>query len=216
MHPSCADCLFNLGILYKQRGYAANAEEAFSQALYIRQECIGIQSLPTANVHEELGKFYIEQEDYQASYTQFKSCYDIRCKVLVNQKHADVERVATLLIFLHRKIEIQLVEYKEKEQSGQIKLLTDIGLNLQSSIGKINQSRGEGNVLGEDSSIDIFDESFAFLKPKKNDDMDDSNVSGNELLWEVFGKKSDVNSAITKARENQHELPNSAKMGFKL
>jgi len=29
MHPSCADCLLNLGILYKQRGYSANAEEAF-------------------------------------------------------------------------------------------------------------------------------------------------------------------------------------------
>lgn len=28
MHPSCADCLLNLGILYKQRGYVANAEEA--------------------------------------------------------------------------------------------------------------------------------------------------------------------------------------------
>jgi hypothetical protein len=29
MHSSCADCLLNLGILYKQRGYLANAEEAF-------------------------------------------------------------------------------------------------------------------------------------------------------------------------------------------
>lgn len=28
MHPSCADCLLNLGILYKQRGYLANAELA--------------------------------------------------------------------------------------------------------------------------------------------------------------------------------------------
>ena len=29
MHSSCADCLLNLGIMYKQRGYLANAEEAF-------------------------------------------------------------------------------------------------------------------------------------------------------------------------------------------
>jgi tetratricopeptide (TPR) repeat protein len=60
MHPSCADCLLNLGILYKQRGYVANAEEAFKQCLEIRQECVGLNSLPTANVHEEIGKFYLE------------------------------------------------------------------------------------------------------------------------------------------------------------
>jgi len=67
-HPSCSDCLVNLGILYKLRGYNNRAEEALSSALQIRRESIGLDSLPTANTLEELGKFYLETERYKQSY----------------------------------------------------------------------------------------------------------------------------------------------------
>lgn len=57
-------------------------------------------------MHEEIGKFYLEQEDYQKAYQSFKLCYEIRRKIYQNKRHKDVDRVATLLVFLHRKIEI--------------------------------------------------------------------------------------------------------------
>ena len=62
--------------------------------------------MPACAVHEEIGKFYLEQEDYQKAYQSFKLCYEIRRKIYQNKRHKDVDRVATLLVFLHRKIEI--------------------------------------------------------------------------------------------------------------
>ena len=35
-HASCADCIHNLGILFKQRGNVGHALDAFNQALKIR------------------------------------------------------------------------------------------------------------------------------------------------------------------------------------
>ena len=53
-----------------------------------------------------MGKFYLEQEDYQQSYEQLKICYEVRKKIYMNKRHKDVDRVATLLVLLHRKIEV--------------------------------------------------------------------------------------------------------------
>ena len=39
-------------------------------------------------------------------------CYNIRKKIYANKRVLDVERIATLLVFLHRKIELQIVNYK--------------------------------------------------------------------------------------------------------
>ena len=64
MHISCSDCLLNLGILYKMRGLQDNARQHLDRALRIRQEAIGVESLPVAAVHEELGKFFLEEEDF--------------------------------------------------------------------------------------------------------------------------------------------------------
>ena len=41
-----------------------------------------------------------------------------------------MDRVATLLVFLHRKIEIQIVKYKKEQENGGLKLLKDIGKEL--------------------------------------------------------------------------------------
>jgi hypothetical protein len=65
-----------------------------------------VQSLPTASIHEEMGKFYLEEEQYRLSYEHLKKCYDIRSKLIKDKKNKEVERVSTLLVFLHRKIEI--------------------------------------------------------------------------------------------------------------
>lgn len=67
---------------------------------------MGLDSLPTANIHEEFGKFYLEQERYKVSYEHLKKCYDIRVKVIRNKKSKEIERISTLLVFLHRKIEL--------------------------------------------------------------------------------------------------------------
>ena len=54
----------NLGILYKLRGSSTHARQNLERALRIRQEEIGVESLPAAAVHEELGKFFLEEEDF--------------------------------------------------------------------------------------------------------------------------------------------------------
>ena len=64
-NPSCGDCLLNLGILYKQRGQPEKATNSFMRALKIRIVFIGNDSTPTSNVHEELGKFHLEEQGYE-------------------------------------------------------------------------------------------------------------------------------------------------------
>ena len=92
LHYSCADCLLNLGILYKYRGLSAQCRIHLERALKIKQECVGVASLAAAVVHEELGKFFLEEELLNESYFQLKSCYEIRRKIF-NHKHiVDVER----------------------------------------------------------------------------------------------------------------------------
>jgi hypothetical protein len=71
-------------------------------------------------MHEELGKLYIEINEYEQSYIHLRECYDSRSryitklsssKVQSSQKkfkkvHVDLNRVQDLLIFLNRKIEL--------------------------------------------------------------------------------------------------------------
>lgn len=40
-HPSCADCLLNMGILYKKLGVHLKAVRSLEEALQIRRDCIG-------------------------------------------------------------------------------------------------------------------------------------------------------------------------------
>lgn len=109
---SCSDCLLNLGILYKMRGLIDHAKTHLEKALRIRKEAIGVNSLPVAAVYEELGKFYLEQESFNESSAALTECYKIRKKVYMHKKVYDVERIATLLVFLHRKIELKISNYK--------------------------------------------------------------------------------------------------------
>ena len=106
LHKSCADCLLNLGILYKFRGLSAQSRVHLERALKIKQECVGVASLAAAMVHEELGKFFLEEENFNESYLQLKTCYEIRRKIYMSKNVADVERAFYLLVFLLRKIEI--------------------------------------------------------------------------------------------------------------
>ena len=83
--------------------------------------------MPSCAVHEEIGKFYLELEDYKMSYQCFKQCYEIRRKIYQNKRHKDVDRIATLLVFLHRKIEIQIDKFKNEQENGGLKILEEIG-----------------------------------------------------------------------------------------
>lgn len=40
-HPACADCLLNMGILYKRLGVPSRAITSFAKALEIKRDCIG-------------------------------------------------------------------------------------------------------------------------------------------------------------------------------
>lgn len=54
----------NMGILYKRLGVPGRAVQSFGKALDIKRQLIGAQSLPVANVLEELGKYHLERADY--------------------------------------------------------------------------------------------------------------------------------------------------------
>lgn len=125
--------------------------------------------MPTANAHEEIGKFYLEQEKFQVAYDHLKKCYEIRCKLIKNRKNKEVERVSTLLVFLHRKIELQIVDLKENEERGKIKLLSSLSTKLTKHLQE---------------EEDPFSESFEFLKPPG----DDATI-GERVMHEVFAKK---------------------------
>ena len=65
-----------------------------------------------------------------------------------------MERIATLLVFLHRKIERQIVNYKTSFEKGGLKLLTQLGNELAHTITGVNaEQMGKGQ-----------DESFSFLR----------------------------------------------------
>ena len=49
-----------------------------------------------------------------------------------------MERIATLLVFLHRKIELQIVNYKTSFEKGGLKLLTQLGNELAHTITGVN------------------------------------------------------------------------------
>jgi len=74
----CSDCLLNLGLLYKQRGYNSEAEDAFKRAMKIRSRYVGGDSLSTANVQEEMGKFYLELGMFEESYKYLRDCFETR------------------------------------------------------------------------------------------------------------------------------------------
>lgn len=71
----------------------------------------------------------------------------------MNKRHKDVDRVATLLVLLHRKIEVQIVKYMKEQKNGGLKLLQDIGKKLHNTIQE-----------GYETGFSIED-NFDFLKP---------------------------------------------------
>lgn len=71
----------------------------------VRREAIGNSSLQVAAVLEELGKLLMEEHKFLEAFPYLKECYHIYAKVSVTEGE-DSERVAALLCFLHRKIEL--------------------------------------------------------------------------------------------------------------
>ena len=134
-------------------------------------------------VQEELGKFYLEQEDYQQSYEQLKICYEVRKKIYMSKRHKDVDRVATLLVLLHRKIEVQIVKYMKEQKNGGLKLLEDIGKKLHTTIQE-----------GYETGFSIED-NFDFLKPPaEGDQSNEGGEIGDQVMWEMLAN---------------HKLPNT-------
>lgn len=116
-HPACADCLMNMGVLYKRLGVAGRALSSLQKALEIKRDCVGHQSLPVAKVLEELGKFHLERAEYSRSYAYFQECYEIRKRILRKSSHEDVEKIACLLLYLHTNIERELKQRQGAESS---------------------------------------------------------------------------------------------------
>ena len=108
-----------------------------------------------------------------------KRCYNIRKKIYSNKRVQDVERIATLLVFLHRKIELQIVNFKTSYEKGGLKLLTKIGNELERTLqGKHPEAPEE--------------ESFSFLKHL---DGPDSGVVYDEDEQDRASSQSAVSSA---------------------
>lgn len=55
-HESVTDCMYNIGIVYKQMGKKQKAYGYLEKTLHIRRQVIGESSLPVAQTLEILGK----------------------------------------------------------------------------------------------------------------------------------------------------------------
>lgn len=110
-HISCGDCHFNIGLICKCLCLQTDAKSAFDHSLNIRREGIGMNSLHVASVLEELGKLYLENDDFTGALLYLKECYDIRKKLIKNHKHIEITRISLLLIYTSRKIEKNLKEF---------------------------------------------------------------------------------------------------------
>ena len=96
----------------------------------------------------------------------------------MNKRHKDVDRVATLLVLLHRKIEVQIVKYMKEQKNGGLKLLKDIGKQLHTTIAE-----------GYETGFSIED-NFDFLKPnvEGNESMEGAEI-GDQVMWEMLGNQ---------------------------
>ena len=96
----------------------------------------------------------------------------------MNKRHKDVDRVATLLVLLHRKIEVQIVKYMKEQKNGGLKLLKDIGKQLHTTIAE-----------GYETGFSIED-NFDFLKPNAegNESMEGAEI-GDQVMWEMLGNQ---------------------------
>jgi tetratricopeptide (TPR) repeat protein len=116
-----SDCLFNLGLIYKQTRNFDKANQALRECLEIRKTKIGPESVLVARTIEELGTLLLEQGKYVDSFRMLKQCYAIYVKQTGHNQ--DYERVATLLCFLHRKIEQHLIQIEESKKTGGLELI---------------------------------------------------------------------------------------------
>jgi len=100
----------------------SKAFDCFEEALKIRQMQIGSGSLESAKVLEEIGKVKLEQLHLTESFEAFKECYQVYMK----HNYEGAERIATLMCFLHRKIEQKLVKNDfDNKQAARIQTLLD-------------------------------------------------------------------------------------------
>lgn len=59
----------------------------------------------------------------------------MRAKIHQKPKHPDVDRVATLLVFLNRKIEMQIAHLRKEHEEGGLKLFSTVAKELSQAIG---------------------------------------------------------------------------------
>lgn len=114
-HVSCSDCLLNIGVIHKIAGEESRAQKMFEECLSIRQQQVGYSSLVTARAMEELAKLQMEQSRFVESFKQFTECYRIYTQYDLKE---EMERIAALMCFLHRKIEQGLFQNQVKNATG--------------------------------------------------------------------------------------------------
>ena len=65
LHPSIADCWYNLSVIYKKQRFHNKALNEIEKWIKIRQEVIGKDSLPLAMAYEHYGKLLFEMKQYK-------------------------------------------------------------------------------------------------------------------------------------------------------
>lgn len=75
VHTGSADCLLNLGIIYKKLNFLKRAKRALSECISIRREGGSETYSQFAHALEEYGKLLLLMKDYSESFKNFKKCY---------------------------------------------------------------------------------------------------------------------------------------------
>jgi tetratricopeptide (TPR) repeat protein len=117
-HETVADCLYNIGLVYKQIGSWNKSAEQLLKSLKIREKNTSPHSLPVAQVLEALGKVQMAVKDYKSAFEKLTQCYNIRKRLLKNPENEQIERVKTLLVRLSQALDDEMA----KDQSKRIEM----------------------------------------------------------------------------------------------
>ena len=105
-HPTCADCLYNLSIIYKKKGMMSNAHNSIVECIKIRIDTIGKESIPTANAYEQYAKLNFKLEKYEQAIKSLENCYSIHKKLYPEgSNHPDLQRVSRMATYFYNVID---------------------------------------------------------------------------------------------------------------
>jgi CHAT domain-containing protein/tetratricopeptide (TPR) repeat protein len=80
-HPSTADSLNDVGVVYRSMGDSAKAEEFYRQALLTYKKVLGLEHPKTASTLSNLGIVYFERADYAKAEPLYRQALELRRKM---------------------------------------------------------------------------------------------------------------------------------------